>query len=772
MKQSSSSSTTTHPPRRSSSRWLPSTLIYLLSIAIYIHPLTLSPTPSNPSSTTTHQKSFQWPLITNPKPQLDEAHIMTPENHDIHPPPSLETHYQWMEAWHNDYWGRPLNGESSHKSWRPISVWSFRFLKGQTTMCQFLFGVWGRVIGTLVQVVLSFVGVRSDTTIMNGRMEFMSLVESVFQRDDELGVVTSELFIHRFVNVLIHVVLVQLVGVVAQLLFATATDGDDRTKNNQQQKQSRLLRYTQYIAQILFALHPTHVEAVANVANRPHLLALLFNITIVDPSIPFVAVGVLGAAGLLSAETGIFQYPAIVLTMTAIQYRREVVLTMDQVVGEEGGEDDSSLLKEENEESDEQSSSSSPSSLSLLLKTFFTLLPRYILLVMTSVSYLLYRYTNGSLTIPDGLIRPAENPFYNKIDNGEWTYQHRIINYSYVLSLHIMKSFGVEIVGFSHEYGFDCIPEIKLPIVHQTSSTSWAMDLRVLLPLLLVVVFVGLVVWSWYGWNGQQQNKDAIKSKKQLTQQCDRIQRMLLLLTFFAWLATLFPIAGFLKVGTFVADRLVVASTFGTCIFAGRLIAVSLTTDDDDNSDDEHRSTLAIQPKTIIKHTILLYLLTNHLAKQTHNRTSEWMDEFSLLTSSLKSCPRSIKSNLEASKLYSGLVPQMLDLDKALSLIKNAHSIDPTYCDVHMQYAHVYFQQEKLIPFEEELVEALLCPFSMGQAMTNWNRYWQVMLSSGDSVPNERYTKYMQRIQGEIDKAEKEDASKAKKDSGRDEILY
>ena len=300
------------------------------------------------------------------------------------------------------------------------------------------------MIGTLVQVVLSFVGVkRSDTTtIMNGRMEFMSLVESVFQRDDELGVVTSELFIHRFVNVLIHVVLVQLVGVVAQLLFATATDGDDTTKNNHQQKQSRLLRYTQYTAQILFALHPTHVEAVANVANRPHLLALLFNITIVDPSIPFVAVGVLGAAGLLSAETGIFQYPAIVLTMTAIQYRREVVLTMDQVVGEEGGEDDSSLLKEVNEESDEQSSSPS-SSLSLLLKTFFTLLPRYILLVMTSVSYLLYRYTNGSLTIPDGLIRPAENPFYNKIDNGEWTYQHRIINYSYVLSLHIMKSFGV-----------------------------------------------------------------------------------------------------------------------------------------------------------------------------------------------------------------------------------------------------------------------------------------------------------------------------------------
>ena len=286
---------------------------------------------------------------------------------------------------------------------------------------------------------------------------------------------------------------------------------------------------------------------------------------------------------------------------------------------------------------------------------------------MTSLSYLLYRYTNGSLTIPDGLIRPAENPFYNKIDNGEWTYQHRIINYSYVLSLHIMKSFGVEMIGFSHEYGFDCIPEIKLPIVQRTSSSSWAMDLRVLLPLSLVVFFVGLVVWAWYGWNnnGRQQTKESSKSEKQLTHhhQHDRIQRLLLLLTFFAWLATLFPIAGFLKVGTFVADRLVIASTFGTCIFGGRLIAVLLTTDDRDDSsgDEQHRPALAIRPKTIIKHTILLYLFTNHLAKQTHNRSSEWMDEFSLMTSSLNTNTFDIPQNShENGILRSSTVPARL----------------------------------------------------------------------------------------------------------------
>ncbi|KAL7456908.1 hypothetical protein ACHAWC_008606 [Mediolabrus comicus] len=682
-----------------------SLFIYLLSIAIYIHPLTLSPTPSSSSSSSINKslQQQQWTLITNPQPQLDELHIMSPQNHDISPPPPLSTsttndnnnnnnshyYYQWMEAWHNDYWGRPLSGESSHKSWRPITVWSFRFFKcssnnnngsSSATVAKYgkiIFGLGGRAFGTIVELILNLAGV--DKVVVVTAATTVTL-GSIFRYDKDELASTSELFIHRFVNVLIHASLVQLVGVVAKLLFfGTASDTTSTAKKQQTLQQ----QYTQYTSQILFALHPVHVEAVANAANRPHILALLFNVTIIDPSIPFVMVGLLGVLGLLSSETAIFQYPAIVLMMTVIQYQRE----------KKRKNKDAKTKEKKLTKNDIQSSSSA----SILLKTFFTLLPRYILLIMTSTSYLLYRYINGSLTIPDGLIRPAENPFYNKVDSGEWTIQQRIINYSYILSLHIMKSFGVEMIGYSHEYGFDCIPEIRLPIVQQTSSSSWSMDVRVLLPIALLVFFVGLTFWSWNG--GRQQQKDnMLKSKKQ-QQDDDRIQRMLLLLTFFAWLATLFPIAGFLKVGTFVADRLVVASTFGTCIFAGRIIASWLTSDDnnDNNTSNEHRPSLAIRPKTVIKHTILLYICTNHLAKQTHQRTSEWMDAYSLMTSSLKTCPRSIKTNLETSKLYSGLVPHMLDLEKALSLIENAQSIDPTYCDVHMQYAHVYFQQEKYL---------------------------------------------------------------------------
>lgn len=57
-------------------------------------------------------------------PTLDEGHIMSNDNHDIHGVSSLRTIFS------NDYWGRPMQSESSHKSWRPLTVVSFRYLKG------------------------------------------------------------------------------------------------------------------------------------------------------------------------------------------------------------------------------------------------------------------------------------------------------------------------------------------------------------------------------------------------------------------------------------------------------------------------------------------------------------------------------------------------------------------------------------------------------------------------------------------------------------------
>ena len=80
-------------------------LIHLFCIGVYLLPLL------------THSFAIS-------KPVLDEAHIVSSENKDV----SGEA--VWYEALYNDYWGRPMTSSSSHKSWRPLTIWSFRFLGG------------------------------------------------------------------------------------------------------------------------------------------------------------------------------------------------------------------------------------------------------------------------------------------------------------------------------------------------------------------------------------------------------------------------------------------------------------------------------------------------------------------------------------------------------------------------------------------------------------------------------------------------------------------
>jgi len=589
----------------------------------------------------------------------------------------------------------------------------------------------------------------------------------------------SDLFVHRCVNVLVHAAIVQLVGVIATLLFSPRQQYQKTSSSKsqiQQQKKfeehsQQLSILTKYLAQLLFAFHPVHVESVANVANRPHLLALLFNATIIDPNVPLVAVAVLATTGLLSSETAIFQYPAIVLTMTAIRYRE----LRDSNPQQQNGKFESEGL---------ESKQSRPP----ILEAIMSVLPRFVLLVAISFTYLSLRHYYDTLSIPNGLIRPAENPFYDKLDKGQWTTARRAVNYSYILSLHILKSLGIELIGFSHEYGYDCIPEIRIQNPKlggrgdgDGGAEVWMMDMRLLLPLSLVIIFLVTTVWCWFGWgltiNPRKYDlKENFQSTKQFEKNavnCNeaRTERLLYLSVFLSWMVTLFPISGILKVGTFVADRIAMASTFGTCIFGGRLLSSFLigNTGRNDikisNGDCTTRALAENTSKTkIIKIIPLLYMLQNQFARRTHRRAAEWMDSATLLKSSLKSCPRSIKSNLEMSKIYSGLVPHMLDLEKALSLISTAESIDPTYCDVHYQYAHVYFQQSKYLLFEEESKEALLCPFTMGQAMHNWNKYWKVVLNSesgkdGGSA-RKRYENYMREIQIEIEKAEREEREK------------
>ena len=59
---------------------------------------------------------------------LDEMHLISEQqvNADVQGTSS------WKALLLNDYWGRPLDTKSSHKSWRPLSVVSFRYLSSSS----------------------------------------------------------------------------------------------------------------------------------------------------------------------------------------------------------------------------------------------------------------------------------------------------------------------------------------------------------------------------------------------------------------------------------------------------------------------------------------------------------------------------------------------------------------------------------------------------------------------------------------------------------------
>jgi hypothetical protein len=255
------------------------------------------------------------------------------------------------------------------------------------------------------------------------------------------------------------------------------------------------------------------------------------------------------------------------------------------------------------------------------------LVPRYFIMISLGLSYLIGRKYFDTLSIPDGLIRNAENPFYSL------TGQTRVLTYALLLAIHVGKAILIDPIGFSHEYGFECIRNVVEPT-----------DIRLLAPF-AVYVAVGLV-----------------------TLLCSRrgLDPTLAWAVALAWLLTLFPVSGFIKVGTSIADRIVVASTFAFAIFVGRFISYFLLDFGnilvgDGKGHQRSRRLFVLVPKVLA-----VFALFTALFARTNRRSLEWMDSLTLLESSLVSCPRSAKSNLEISKIYSGLYKEKFDLGKAM----------------------------------------------------------------------------------------------------------
>lgn len=82
--------------------WALPILTHILAIAVYVIPLYYSPRTSDKV--------------------LDEIHILDNGFSDVRGTSPL------FDLLLNDYWGRPMSIKDSHKSWRPFSILTFRWL--------------------------------------------------------------------------------------------------------------------------------------------------------------------------------------------------------------------------------------------------------------------------------------------------------------------------------------------------------------------------------------------------------------------------------------------------------------------------------------------------------------------------------------------------------------------------------------------------------------------------------------------------------------------
>lgn len=507
------------------------------------------------------------------KPTLDEIHIM--ESSDINGDDT-----SLIDIWNNDYWGRPLSSPSSHKSWRPLSILLFRYLKGTTAQ--------------------------------------------------------NPLFMHRLVNIITHAAAAEMVGILAVQWY----------------QPPMAFQWTlRLLAKLAFALHPTHVEVTANAANRPHNIAILCGIVASSPSTNYFLYVIVLICGFLSCETFLFQTVGIVTTMVLLSERRRFV------------------------------------SLQRTLRVLPALMPRILTLGIITAAYLYHRIAADSLSIPEGLIRPAENPFF------PLTGKVRLLSYAYTTALHIYKQLDLDMIGFSHEYGHACIVPVE---------SIWDSRLNKVWVLLIIFYLLLGKIWRY---------------------------RMFYL--YLSWTASLFPITGILKVGTFVSDRLVVPSTVPIAVAQGIWLFQFLT--------------MSLKHNGRRKLMVAVWIAI--LYARVYHRSLDWMDSVPLLKSSLRTCPKFAKAHMELSKVYSSLYPDLYDLKKARSHLQKARAIDPNFCDVDQQFAIVAAKESKWSEFEKSLFKSLQCPYTMGGAVPLWNEYWTQELDA-KKVPPQRLQENYKRYEG------------------------
>lgn len=581
------------------------------------------------------------PIRFSEEPVLDELHIFDTrggENPNLLHNADVMGESDIRDLFGNDFWGKDIFQMDSHKSWRPLTVLSFRYLNSLND---------------------------SKLGIFHGLEDALSM---------------STMFTHRLISIIIHAFLADVVAIAGVTLFPP-----------QKSPNHRMLQFT--LTKLFFALHPTHNEAVVNAANRGHLMALLAAVYssfgfYTDISVVHLATVV----GLLSSETFVFQLPAIIVTIALVWYRKN-----------NNFEDIPNKGRNKY----------------ILKSAIHEFIPQTLLPIALTFLYLFLRYYYDTLSIVKGLIIRAENPFY------AFEGFKRFINYSYAFAVHICKGIGFDPIGSSHEYGFNCVPALES-----------IYDERLLLTF-SVYLFLLLGFKVAY----QQMKRD------------NECELMIQYVFFISWMATLFPITGIVRVGTFIADRMVIPFTFSVTILAGKISSDWLFS----SYINSLKTKMSLLNGSFRRTGFQFFFIFFLMSAKTYDRSWDWMRSVTLFESSLKVCPNYAKANLQLAKVYSGTIPGMENLEKSMEYTRKAEAIDPDYCQVHYQYTLLYYHMNKFPEFEERLVKAMQCPFTALNAHNLWVQYWRVvtdphLVSAPEAT--KRLNRYKQIINDALEKNE------------------
>ena len=561
--------------------------------------------------------------------------------------------------WLNDIWGKDLQATDSHRSYRPLLIVLFRFLRWMHDSPQFV-----RIVSVQLHAAVSCL----VYCLGRGLWTAASTSTSTFTSTSTPASIPS------------------------------SAKGAKLDQNEKLSAASARATDVSLGAALLFACHPVHVEAVTAVVNLAEAAHALFFLGVYSlyasatasasatAEIPWFRVfGAMALAsfGILFKETAITVYGAVlafsVFALLDIILLARVPVKVTQV-------------KEE--------------------KSFFTWLHAHGPWIVSAIFFIVaYAVLRMLLLSPAGslweqwkgvseflsearksvylekseLIRKAENPFAFLPPGLPKVLSYMYLHFRYMWLL-------LWPTELSAEYAFDCIP-----------SVSSAASPQFLAALCTYITVFALIIFSLVGTiKVRRSEKDGDFEHGVRPVALQFMQHALLLM-----IVPFVPASGLLlRLGTLLAERLLYVPSVGFCLLHALAVFTFVHGTKEMCESEVEKIPIDASSSAVITDNFIpsnfpsspifltkklrrwLYwavisLVCGLYAWKTTQQNLVWKDDETLFKSSLKVCPRSAKNNLQVAKLF----VNQGEYTAAMPYVTAAKTIDPEFCDVGYQEA-------------------------------------------------------------------------------------